>query len=526
MANQHNFPLIGQAFLGTKILSASIILSGTDSGKCFSNAQATTNITVTLPQAKPGYTFQFLEVAAHNIVVTPQPTDNIRALSAGTAFTLNTVGELLSLECVNAGTWEVVNIPAAVGGVILVPVTSVVGTTNEIAVSTTAGVATVSFSPNLVVPAPPSGVALTVNGAAAQIGVFNGIAGNAYFDYQRASVLIGRVGSADSIVVSGASTDFALSAPGGGLNFATGGSSVSRMTINSSGNVSIAAPASGSPITVNGGSFLQNDVTGTVGLALNATGTNFGQIYTVGTTQQWALGAGPNNVTAGNKALTWADGAGSAPLVQVVAAGTGTSVFSGAGRATLQLNGSSDSLLDFSINGSSRGYLFGANTTFDMNTPSGNPIRFQTGNTTKMSISSAGVVDVTSGNLTLAGVAAFGSGTFTGTLSGFASPPSGTFNYTTAGGICTLYLISGVTGTSNVATMSLSGLPAAIQPAHAAAIRCTVFNNGTTTTGLATTVAAGSTIVFSVESSGAFGGFTTTLGKGLSSGFCITYPLN
>jgi hypothetical protein len=43
-------------------------------------------------------------------------------------------------------------------------VSSVVGTTNEIAVSTAAGVATVSFAPNVVIPTPSSGVAFTVNG--------------------------------------------------------------------------------------------------------------------------------------------------------------------------------------------------------------------------------------------------------------------------------------------------------------------------------------------------------------------------
>lgn len=88
---------------------------------------------------------------------------------------------------------------------------------------------------------PAAGIALVLNGtAASQIGVFNGTAGNTYFDYKRAGTLIGRVGSADSIVAGGANTDFALSSPAGSLNFAAGGASASRMVIDgATGKVSV-----------------------------------------------------------------------------------------------------------------------------------------------------------------------------------------------------------------------------------------------------------------------------------------------
>lgn len=411
--------------------------------------------------------------------------------------------DVLDLVSASGATIPPALLPAASG------VTSVLGTANQIAVATVGGVATVSLSPNIIVPAPPSGIALTLNGAAAQIGVFNGTAGNTYFDYQRVSVLVGRIGSADSIVVSGANTDFALSAPGGGLNFATGGSSVSRMTINGTGNVAIAAPGSGVALTVTAasglaayqaitGSFYQADAGGTVvGLALNSTGANFGQIYNVGT-QQWALGAGTNNVTPGNKALTWADGSGSLPLVQIVAAGTGTSVFAGTGRATLQLNGSTDALIDFSINGSSRGYLFGNNTSFDMNTPSGNPIRFQTGNTTKMTISGAGVVDITTGNLTLAGVAVSfpTTGSFTGTFTGVTGSPTVACSWTKVGNSVTLF-VGASSQTGNATSYGLSGLPAAIQPTtikYGAGPNNSVNSGAVTGTGAV--IVSGSTLIF------------------------------
>lgn len=111
---------------------------------------------------------------------------------------------------------------------------------------TVAGTGAVSIS------TPSSGVALTINGAAAQIGIFNGNAGNSYFDYQRSSVLIGRIGSADSVVAGGAITDFGISTPGGGLNIATGVSSTSRITISSAGAVVINAPSGGTALAVTG----------------------------------------------------------------------------------------------------------------------------------------------------------------------------------------------------------------------------------------------------------------------------------
>lgn len=388
MANQHNFPLIGQAFLGTKILSASATLAGTDSGKGFSNASAPGSITVTLPQAKPGYQFQFLEVVAHNIVVTPQSTDNIRGLSAGTAVTLSAVGALLYLECINAGTWEIVqSLPVATGVTQIVAgtnitispvggtgavtinstaaggVTSITGTANEIAASASTGAVTLSFPANVVIPAPTTGVAFTANAvagkyagvfngvtggqsgvqiisgaastdiafevatvannyflvwgdghielgsnvgsgtqglaigtagnvvintplvttacpltvtgpSAAQIGIFNGSAGNCYFDFKVAGSIIGRIGTADSIVVGGTAGDFSVSCTGGALNFATGGS-VSRMVISSAGLVTIA----GLPVAQTG-SFTATYVGGTTAPTVTVAWTKTGNSVT------------------------------------------------------------------------------------------------------------------------------------------------------------------------------------------------------------------------------------------------------
>lgn len=106
MANQHNFPLIGQAQLGNKILSASTTLGGTDSGKAFVNTPASGSITVTLPKASIGSRFIFVETSAHNIVVQPQSVDTIRGSSIGVATTLSSLGSKLLLSCVTPGFWE------------------------------------------------------------------------------------------------------------------------------------------------------------------------------------------------------------------------------------------------------------------------------------------------------------------------------------------------------------------------------------------------------------------------------------
>lgn len=114
MSNQHNYPLLGQAFIGAKILNANFTLTGTDSGKGFVNTGATGAITISLPKAAPGLTYQFLVQAAQTITISPIATDTIRRLAAGVVFVLPAVpGTLLYLECVTPGFWEVINIPLA-----------------------------------------------------------------------------------------------------------------------------------------------------------------------------------------------------------------------------------------------------------------------------------------------------------------------------------------------------------------------------------------------------------------------------
>lgn len=106
MSNQHNFPLLGQAFLGIKILSANASLIGTDSGKAFVNTSASGSITITLPKAAPGDRFIFVETTAQNMVIQPKSVDTIRGSAMGAATTLSGLGQKLLLTCVTPLFWE------------------------------------------------------------------------------------------------------------------------------------------------------------------------------------------------------------------------------------------------------------------------------------------------------------------------------------------------------------------------------------------------------------------------------------
>jgi hypothetical protein len=113
---------------------------------------------------------------------------------------------------------------------------------------------------NMVIAAPTSGAAITVTAnAASQIGIFNGPLANAYFDYQNAGTLVGRIGSSDSITVGGASSDFAITAPNGSLVFGTVGST-QRLVLGSAGGLILDAPTGGNKgigtINVSGGYYV------------------------------------------------------------------------------------------------------------------------------------------------------------------------------------------------------------------------------------------------------------------------------
>lgn len=106
MSNRRNINF-QQWQLFVKNYSANVSLKGMDSGICATNANATGNITVTLPAAKSGLAFRAFVAAAHTLTFAPQSVDNFRGKGAGVSLANGTIGSYISISCVVAGTWEI-----------------------------------------------------------------------------------------------------------------------------------------------------------------------------------------------------------------------------------------------------------------------------------------------------------------------------------------------------------------------------------------------------------------------------------
>lgn len=131
-----------------------------------------------------------------------------------------------------------------------------------------------------------------------------------------------------------------------------------------------------------------------------------------------------------------------------------------------------------------------------------------------------------------ADTAAYSEGSFTGTLTGMSAATTGTVTYRITansagtGKLCTLYVASAITGTSNTTALTMTGLPAAVSPSGAVRVPCELTDN---TTGfviaLAIIAASGTTITFAVDQPFSATGFTSSGTKELPAGWNITYPL-
>lgn len=138
-----------------------------------------------------------------------------------------------------------------------------------------------------------------------------------------------------------------------------------------------------------------------------------------------------------------------------------------------------------------------------------------------------GATTITSGNITqLAGVQP--SGTFTLTGTGFSgSAPTATCSYKISGGMVTLTIGPGLSGTSNSTSFGASGLPSFLQPNAALPfvrlpLATTIDNSGNTGFGSASFVNGSNTIVFDLGLVGPTG-WTATGTK--AAGGSFTYPL-
>lgn len=131
-------------------------------------------------------------------------------------------------------------------------------------------------------------------------------------------------------------------------------------------------------------------------------------------------------------------------------------------------------------------------------------------------------------------VAVTSSGTFTGTLTGMTTTVTGTINYRKVNNIITLWIESSLGGTSNSTGMTMTGLPAAIQPSVGKEICCPNLEDNSNFALMGQALIVTSTITFLIAKTNLIAnyiqasasGFTNSGGKGLFGGWSITYPLS
>jgi hypothetical protein len=124
------------------------------------------------------------------------------------------------------------------------------------------------------------------------------------------------------------------------------------------------------------------------------------------------------------------------------------------------------------------------------------------------------------------------SGAFTGTLADGTNTGSGPVEYTVSNGLVTLRA-AGLTMTSAADTMTMSGLPPALNPAGAQIVPCYLTDNGNSDLLGGFAIASNGAITFSLANSTVISGkiqasatgFTTSGTKGLAN-WSVTYELN
>lgn len=130
-----------------------------------------------------------------------------------------------------------------------------------------------------------------------------------------------------------------------------------------------------------------------------------------------------------------------------------------------------------------------------------------------------------------ADTATYSEGSFTGTLTGMTASTTGTVDYRIVansagtGKLCTLYLASTLTGTSNTTALTMTGLPAACTPVGAVRLGTVIVDSGNNNDAMLTISAAATTITFYTDANLDAAGFTASGTKGLGGGWTVTYLL-
>lgn len=120
-------------------------------------------------------------------------------------------------------------------------------------------------------------------------------------------------------------------------------------------------------------------------------------------------------------------------------------------------------------------------------------------------------------------------GTFTGTLTGMTAGTTGTVNWVRMGNVVLVYIAAAISGTSNLTTMTMTGLPAAIQPATTQIGQCPVTDSASGTI-VGTFSITGGTLTFgratlNVSVIMYAQAFQNSGAKGLPAGWLISYSL-
>jgi hypothetical protein len=131
-------------------------------------------------------------------------------------------------------------------------------------------------------------------------------------------------------------------------------------------------------------------------------------------------------------------------------------------------------------------------------------------------------------------VAVTTNGTFSGSLSGMTAATSGTFNYRKVNNIASVWLTTGITGTSNSSSMSLSTLPAAIRPSAGQSVHCIVTDAGNSELDCVAIIGTDGVVRFDIAKTDGVAnyvqysqsGFTGSGTKGLAGSWSITFPVS
>lgn len=348
-----------------------------------------------------------------------------------------------------------------------------------------------------------------------------------YLDFISGNAGIG--GATEVIVVGIAATanDFVTLASG----------SVRRLQINGVGNVTINAPSSGTALSVAGtiqttaggfdgrfGSGGSYPIIGSFGATAFSLYSNSAERVVLSSSGNVTVAAPTNGVAlsatafAGNPALLLSGASGASGLQ--IAAGTLST------DQPLRVSSAGAAANFLQIFGDGHGFI-GANGT--------NNLSWNTAGAFSIAAPTSGVALALTGvggataTLTVDGLNAFQTGTFTATYVN-GSNATGTAQYRVSGNLVTIVWPATFGAGSGGAALTISGIPAALQPARAQSVSIgngVVLNNGVTTnldTYIMNFAAASGTVTIQVNAGGTvFGGAGN---RGFTIPFVSTYMLN